>query len=68
MVGRTVDILLDCSTSQNMLFSSKTNKIEKRVDAGHIEFMMHSMAVPNANKFVRSAKCIVKEITNNNNN
>ena len=61
MVGRTVDIHLDCSSSQNMLFSSKGSKISKRVDAGHIEFMMHTMAIPNEQKFVRSAKCQITE-------
>jgi len=32
------------------------------VEAGHTEFMMHAMALPNANKFVRTAKCVLKEI------
>ena len=45
-----------------MLFSSKGNKLTKRIEAGHTEFMMHSMAMPNISKFVRSAKCIVKEV------
>ena len=63
MLPRTVDIELDCSSSQNMVFSSKGNKISKRVEAGHTEFMMHSMALSNSNKFVRSAKCILKEIS-----
>ncbi len=58
-----MDITLDCSSSQHMLFSSKTNKITKRIDPGQTEFMMHSLAIPNAAKFVRSAKCIVKEVT-----
>lgn len=62
MVGRSVDINLDCSQSQNMIFSSKSSKLSKKVEAGHIEFMMHSMAVPNAPKFVRSAKCHISEI------
>ena len=62
MVGRTVDITLDCSSSQNMLYSSKTARMTKRVDGGHIQFMMHSMAAPNAAKFVRSAKCQISEI------
>jgi hypothetical protein len=57
-----MEITLDCSSSQHMLFSSKTNKITKRIEPGHTEFMMHSMAVPNVAKFVRSAKCIVREI------
>ena len=64
MVGRTVDIHLDCSASQNMLYSSKTSRVSRRVDAGHVEFVMHSMAVPNAGKFVRSAKCSVSDIVN----
>lgn len=45
-----------------MLYSSKTGKVSRRVDAGHVEFIMHSMAVPNLSKFVRSAKCTVSEI------
>lgn len=63
MVGRTVDVHLDCSASQNMLFSSKSSKVSKRVEAGHVEFMMHAMAVPNAGKFVRSAKCSTTEVS-----
>jgi len=45
-----------------MIFSSKSSKLSKKVEAGHIEFMMHSMAMPNAPKFVRSAKCHISEI------
>jgi len=45
-----------------MIFSSKSNKISKRVDAGHVEFMMHGMAIPNIAKFVRSAKCHISDI------
>ena len=67
MVGRTVDIHLDCSASQNMIFSSKSSKISKRVDGGHIEFMMHSMAVPNTPKFIRSAKCHITDVANERN-
>ena len=59
---RPVEVTLDCSSSQNMIYSSKTNKLSKVIESGHTEFMMHSMALPNVNKFVRSAKCILKEI------
>ena len=47
-----------------MIYSSKNSKIQKRIEAGHTEFMMHSMAIPNANKFVRSAKCTLKDVQN----
>lgn len=62
MVGRTIDMTLDCSASQNMLYSSKLSKVSKRIDAGHVEFMMHTMAQPSASKFVPSAKCSIKEV------
>ena len=51
------------SKSENMTFSSKENKITKRAEGNHTEFMLHSMALPNATKFVRSAKCSVKEVS-----
>lgn len=61
-MSRPVDITLDCSKSENMTFSSKESKITKRAESNNTEFMMHSMALPNAAKFVRSAKCSVKEV------
>jgi len=63
MLGRSVDASLDCSASQNMIFSSRTAEIKKRVEPGMTEFMMHAMALPNATQFARSAKCHIKEVS-----
>jgi hypothetical protein len=62
MVGRTVDITMDCTGSENMQYSSKNGKVTRRVDAGHVKFMINALAVPNLGRFVRTAKCSVTEI------
>eukprot|EP00357_Protocruzia_adherens_P011223 CAMPEP_0115030694 /NCGR_PEP_ID=MMETSP0216-20121206/37993_1 /TAXON_ID=223996 /ORGANISM="Protocruzia adherens, Strain Boccale" /LENGTH=823 /DNA_ID=CAMNT_0002408007 /DNA_START=44 /DNA_END=2515 /DNA_ORIENTATION=+ len=52
-----IEATLDCSKSEKMLFSGKTGLVKKRIEPGQLEFMMHAMALPSADTFVRSAKC-----------
>jgi hypothetical protein len=59
--NKPLDILLDFSKSENMLYSSLENRIKKMVMPGQIEFMMHTMAKPNSAKFSRSVNCQVNE-------
>jgi hypothetical protein len=47
-LDRPIEITLDCSASQNMLFSTRTNTIKKRVDPGKLEFILHAQALPSA--------------------
>ena len=54
--AQAIEVTLDCSASENMLFSAKIPLVKKRIEAGQLEFMMHSMAVPSVESFVRSAK------------
>ena len=65
--GKQADATLDCSESQDMIFSSRTDTITKRVDASATEFMMHAMVKPNANQFTRKEVCRMKEVKDNNN-
>mmetsp|Transcript_33587 Transcript_33587/g.38165 ORF Transcript_33587/g.38165 Transcript_33587/m.38165 type:complete len:826 (+) Transcript_33587:44-2521(+) len=52
-----IEVTLDCSKSQQMLFSASGNTIKKRIEPGQLEFMLHALAEPSAETFVRSAKC-----------
>lgn len=54
---QAIEATLDCSNSTSMIFSSKTPTVKKRVEPGQMEFMMHSMAVPKVDNYVRTAKC-----------
>ena len=55
-------VQLDCSKSENMLFSSASKVIEKEIEPGTTVFMMHSMVVPSSGQFKRSAECKVLEV------
>lgn len=59
---KTMDVTIDCSASQNMLFSTKGEVIKKRVEPGKLEFMLHAQALQSAEQFVRSAKCWFEEV------
>ena len=59
--NRKMRIKLDCSKSENMLFSTPTPCLERWIDAKDTEFFMHAMAIPNKGKFKRSAECEVVE-------
>jgi len=61
LMGRQVDIKLDFTKSQNMLFSSKENATTKTIEPNQTEFMMHTMARPQAPEFKRHVKCTVRE-------
>lgn len=54
---QAIEANLDCSGSENMIFSSKYPVIKKRVEPGQTEFMMHAMAIPKVDNYVRTAKC-----------
>jgi hypothetical protein len=60
--SKPLDITLDFSKSENMLYSSSQSKIKKAVMPGQVEFMMHTMAKPSSAKFSRSVNCQVSEI------
>ena len=53
---------IDCSASTHMIFSPRANIIKKRVDPGELEFFLHAMGLPQAEEFIRSAKCTIEEI------
>ena len=48
---------LDCSKSENMLFSTPTPCIEKWIEPLETEFFMHAVAIPSRGKFKRVAEC-----------
>jgi hypothetical protein len=52
-----IEVEVDCSRSENMVFSVEGGVIKKRVKKNDLVFMMHSQALPSADKFKRSAKC-----------
>jgi calpain-15 len=54
---QAIEATLDCSGSSSMLFSSKYPVVKKRVEPGQMEFVMHAMAVPKVDNYVRTAKC-----------
>ena len=54
---QAIEATLDCSASENMAFSSKYPIIKKRVEPGQMEFMIHAMAIPKVDNYVRTAKC-----------
>lgn len=62
MTNKPLDISLDFSKSENMLFSSRDSKIKKMVLPNQVEFMMHTMSKPSSSKFKRHVKCDVKEV------
>ena len=55
--NQAIEACLDCSASNNMIFSSKNPVVKKRVEPGQMEFMIHAMAVPKVDNYVRTAKC-----------
>lgn len=57
-----IEISLDFSKSQNMLYSSRDPKMVKRIQAQCTEFMMHTRAMPTALDFSRSVKITLKEL------
>ena len=60
--AKALDIMLDFSKSENMLYSSRESRIKKVVMPGQVEFMMHTMAKPSSAKFSRSVNCTVSEV------
>lgn len=57
--SKSIKVRLDCSKSENMLFSTPTSVLEKTIEPGETEFFMHTIAVPSQGKFVRSAECAI---------
>ena len=53
---QAIEVNLDCSESENMVFSSKLPVVKKRVEPGQLEFIMHAMAVPKVDNYVRTAR------------
>jgi len=53
-----IECTFDCSSSMNMLFSTKTPIIKKRVEPGALEFMLHAEAIPSASDFTRATRCL----------
>lgn len=51
-----MEVVIDCSASDSMSYSSIAPIVRKRVEPGELEFMMHAQALPHAETFVRSAK------------
>jgi calpain-15 len=54
-LSSTMEVLIDCSASDSMSFSSTSPFVKKRVEPGQLEFMMHAQALPHADTFSRSA-------------
>ena len=54
---QAIEVTLDCNSSSSMVFSSKAPVVKKRVEPGQTEFLMHSMAIPKVDNYVRTAKC-----------
>ncbi|OMJ86345.1 hypothetical protein SteCoe_12132 [Stentor coeruleus] len=54
---QAIEAILDCSGSSNMLFSSKYPVVKKRIEPGQMEFIMHAMAIPKVDNYIRTAKC-----------
>jgi len=52
-------VRLDCSKSDNILFSTGSSIIDKIIEPGETEFYMHSIAIPSENKFIRVAECSI---------
>jgi calpain-15 len=52
-----IEANLDCSGSENMIFSTNTTLVKRRIEPGKMEFMLHALAHPSVDTFVRSAKC-----------
>jgi len=55
-------VTLECSDSKGMLFSSKTSRVQKRIEAGGYEFIMHATAIPTEKTYVRATKCAWKPL------
>lgn len=55
--SQAIEVTLDCAGSENMVFSTKGSYVRKRIEPGQLEFMLHAMAIPSADTFVRSARC-----------
>lgn len=53
---------MDCSSSSNMLFSTKSDIIKKRVEPGELEFFLHALGIPSEQEFIRSAKVTIQEM------
>ncbi|OMJ87011.1 hypothetical protein SteCoe_11338 [Stentor coeruleus] len=54
---QAIEATLDCSGSSSMIYSSKYPVVKKRVEPGQMEFIMHAMAIPKVDNYVRTAKC-----------
>ena len=52
-----IEVNLDCSESENMVFSEDNGKIIKYVGSRDFAFMISALALPDAESFVRSARC-----------
>ncbi|CAG9329557.1 unnamed protein product [Blepharisma stoltei] len=55
--SQAIEVTLDCGGSDSMVFSTKGSYVKKRIEPGQLEFMLHAMAIPSADTFVRSARC-----------
>ena len=54
-----ITVILDCSNSENMLFSSTSSVMEREIEPLETEFFFHTIAMPSESKFKRVAKCEV---------
>ena len=61
MKNRQLKVRLDCSKSENLLFSTASSIIDKTIEPGETEFYMHSISIPSENKFLRSTECTILE-------
>ena len=52
-----IEAVLDCSESENMVFSYRNATTTKFIGPGALTFMLSALALPNAETFVRSARC-----------
>ena len=52
---------LDLSQSRNLLFSEPGGCVNKMIEPGQIEFMLHAEAEPEAEEVARVAKVIYRE-------
>ena len=55
--NKKIKVKLDCSKSENMLFSTPAPIVEKTIQPFETVFFLHSMAIPSKGSFKRVAEC-----------
>ena len=60
--NRKIRVKLCCQNSENMLFSTSTQYLEKTIEPFETEFMMHTIADPEESTYKRIAECVLINI------